>query len=79
MDGGWTYVPQVTGLDWIFDTPLLNRAEHHGFLFLTNKIRVVTDFPWCWEAVFQWPSFDPRQVQIGPYRLIVACCDVCFS
>jgi hypothetical protein len=41
----------------------LHRAEHHGFLLLTNKIRVVSDVPWCLEAAFQWASFDPRQVR----------------
>ena len=40
----------------------INRAEHHGFLLTTTKIRVVPDVPWCWEARLQWPSFDPRQI-----------------
>jgi hypothetical protein len=35
-----------------------NRAEHHGFLLTTTRIRVVPDIPWCWEARLQWPSFD---------------------
>jgi hypothetical protein len=58
---------------WIFRTPLLinsltinsvfiNRAYHHGFLLTTIKIRVVLDVPWCWEAILQWPSFDPQQI-----------------
>ena len=49
---------------WIFHTPLLinsltinsvfiNRAEHHGFLLTTTKIRVVPDVPWCWKASSQ--------------------------
>ena len=60
-------------LTWTFRTPplinslninsvFINRAEHHGFLLTTTKIRVVPDIPWCWEARLQWPSFDPRQI-----------------
>jgi hypothetical protein len=40
----------------------INWAEHHGFLLMTTKIRVVPDVPWCWEARLQWPSFDPWQI-----------------
>jgi hypothetical protein len=60
---------------WTFRTPplinsltinsvFINRAEHHGFLFTTTKIRVVPDIPWCWEARLQWPSLDldPQQI-----------------
>jgi hypothetical protein len=39
-----------------------------------------------WEAVFQWQHDDPRgdgeiiirAPTVGPYQLIVVCCDVCF-
>ena len=61
-------------INFIFGNPLLinsltinsvfvPRAEHHGFLLPTSKIRVrvVSDVSWCWEAVLQWLLFDPRQ------------------
>jgi hypothetical protein len=54
----------VSLIKWTFRTPLLinsltiysvfiNRLEHHGFLLMSTKIRVVPDVPWCWEARFQ--------------------------
>ena len=58
----WSWFSTID--DWIFDHPLWIhsfhyevRAKHHGFLLPTNKIRVGPGAPWCWEAVFQWPSF----------------------
>ena len=71
MHGGYNIL-LCPDMIWIFDKPhLINsltiksvfvpRAEYHGFLLPTNKIRVVLDVSWCWEAVLQWPLFDPRQ------------------